>query len=122
MAEDSALYVHFWHHEHFEFTIDKQPATEQEKATGQDALRAQRPKMNLVGMDGNIFCILGTASKLLRGAGQAKQAKEMEQRVQQSHDYYKALGIISEYVETEMSGTVHAGREKSEKKKGGEAR
>ena len=122
MSEDGVLYVHFWGSEHFAFTIDKHPTAEPEKTAEQDVSQPQRPKMNLVGMDSNIFLILGTASRLLRGAGQAAQAKEMQQRVQQSHDYYKALGIISEYVETEMSGAVRAGREKPEKKKGGEAR
>lgn len=122
MAEDSALYVHFWQYEHFEFTIDKQPAAEQEKATEPASSQPQRPKMNLVGMDGNIFYILGAASKLLHRAGQEDQAKEMEQRVQQSHDYYKALGIISEYVETELSGVAQADREKPAQKKGGDAR
>lgn len=78
--------------------------------------------MNLVGMDGNIFYILGTASKLLHRTGQAEQAKEMEQRVKQSHDYYKALGIISEYVETELSGTARADQEKPKQEKGGDAR
>ena len=60
----------------------------------------QRPKMKLVGEDGNIFAILGRASRLLRENG---QAKEMSGRVYQSGDYYKALHIISEYVETELS-------------------
>ena len=33
----------------------------------------------------------------------ADQAKEMIRRVQQSENYYKALNIISEYVQTELS-------------------
>ena len=88
----------------------------------QTSSQPQRPKMSLVSLNGNIFCILGEASELLHQVGQAEQAKEMKQRVKQSHDYYKALGIISEYVETELSGAVQAGREKPEKKKGGDAR
>lgn len=63
----------------------------------------KRPKMKLVGMDGNIFAILGKASQFLRRNGQADQAKEMIRRVQQSENYYKALDVISEYVETELS-------------------
>ena len=59
--------------------------------------------MKLVGMDGNIFYILGKASQLLKRNGQADQAKEMSNRVYQSGDYYKALNIISEYVETELT-------------------
>ena len=62
-----------------------------------------RPKMRLAGQDGNIFSILGRASRLLKENGQPEQAKEMCSRVCQSGDYYKALNIISEYVETELS-------------------
>ena len=68
-----------------------------------EALALRFPKMKLVGMDGNIFSILGRASRLLKENGQPEQAKEMSNRVYQSGDYYKALNIISEYVETELS-------------------
>ena len=67
--------------------------------------QAHKPKMRLVGQDGNIFSILGRASKLLRQNGQRKQADEMVQRVQNCGDYYKALNIISEYVQTELSAS-----------------
>ena len=63
----------------------------------------QHPKMKLAGQDGNIFSILGRASRLLKEKGQPEQAKEMCSRVCQSDNYYKALNIISEYVETELS-------------------
>lgn len=63
----------------------------------------QRPAMKLVGEDGNIFAILGRASRLLRENGQQEQAKEMTNRVFRSVDYYSALNIISEYVQTELS-------------------
>ena len=66
-------------------------------------MEKQRPKMELIGQDGNIFSILGRASRLLKENGQPDQAKEMCDRVYQSGDYYKALNIISEYVETELS-------------------
>ena len=59
--------------------------------------------MNLAGMDGNIFAILGKAARLLREDGQPDQAAEMTRRVFQSHSYESALSIISEYVETELS-------------------
>ena len=51
----------------------------------------------------NIFSILGDASRLLRCAGMSEQANEMADRVHKSGNYYEALGIISEYVETELS-------------------
>ena len=73
----------------------------------------KKPKLQLLGHDGNIFSIMGDARRLLRRNGQEKEAEEMWRRVQGCGDYYKALGIISEYVETELS----SGREKAPKPK-----
>lgn len=73
----------------------------------------QRPAMKLVGEDGNIFAILGRASRLLRENGQQEQAKEMTNRVFKSSDYYSALTIISEYVETGIVGENTDNSEKS---------
>ncbi len=95
---DGMLYV-FFANEPFDFEVEQVQSTEAAKE--QPVL--QRPKMKLVGQDGNIFVILGRASQLLRKNGQADQAKEMIRRVQQSENYYKALNIISEYVQTELS-------------------
>ena len=67
-----------------------------------------------MGQDGNIFGILGRASRLLKQAGQSEQADEMFSRVTACGDYYKALDIISEYVETERS--PHKKPTKSNKK------
>ena len=72
--------------------------------------------MKLVGMDGNIFAILGRASRLLKENGQPQQAKEMSSRVYQSGDYYKALNIISEYVQTELSEKALRKRKKDVEK------
>ena len=72
--------------------------------------------MELLGHDGNIFSIMGHASKLLRRAGMAEQSEEMVERVTACGDYYKALHIISEYVDTELSD--HTQPKKSEHKKG----
>lgn len=63
----------------------------------------KRPKMNLVGMDGNIFVVLGNAYHLLRKNGMKEAGKEMWSRVEASGNYYQALGIISEYVQTELT-------------------
>ena len=65
-----------------------------------------KPKMELVGHDGNIFSILGRAGRLLRQNGMADQIQEMNDRVYGSHSYDEALNIISEYVETELSPTA----------------
>ena len=78
--------------------------------------RPAKPKMALVGQDGNIFGILGRASRLLKQAGQSKQADEMFQRVTSSGSYNEALCIISEYVETELSTAPKP--QKSVQKKG----
>ena len=81
--------------------------------------RPAKPKMELVGQDGNIFGILGRASRLLKQAGQNKQADEMFQRVTSSGSYEEALCIISEYVETELSTAPKP--QKSVQKKGRDA-
>ena len=88
---DGILFVHFGEAEPFSFEVGlEQPVS-------------QHPKMTLIGNDGNIFSILGRACRLLEENSQPEQAKEMLGRVQQSGNYYKALNIISEYVETELS-------------------
>lgn len=69
----------------------------------QEVPQKERPQMQLEGMDGNIFAILGAASKLLKRAGQDREAKEMADRVYAGSDYHEALSIISEYVETELT-------------------
>lgn len=81
--------------------------------------RPAKPKMELSGQDGNIFGILGRASRLLKQAGQNKQADEMFQRVTNSGSYDEALCIISEYVETELSTAPKP--QKSVQKKGRDA-
>ena len=98
---DGVLYVHFAE-EPFDFTVEQVQDTEASK----EQPIPKRPKMKLVGRDGNIFIILGRASRLLKENGQPQQAKEMSSRVYQSGDYCKALNIISEYVETELSEKV----------------
>lgn len=50
-----------------------------------------------------MFAILGAAGGMLIKVGQFQQAQEMYERVMKSDNYYKALNIISEYVETELS-------------------
>ena len=77
----------------------------------------QKPKMELLGQDGNIFGVLGRASRLLKEAGQQDQADEMFRRVTSSGSYEEALHIISEYVDTELS--IHTPPPKSHQKKKG---
>ena len=69
----------------------------------EQAPQKEKPKMDLIGEDGNIFAIMGRASGLLKEAGQKAESEEMIGRVTSSGSYDEALGIISEYVETELS-------------------
>lgn len=59
------------------------------------------PKCKLVGKDGNIFNLMGIASRTLKEAGVKEKADEMIQRITKSKSYDEALGIIMEYVEVE---------------------
>ena len=67
-------------------------------AKRENAEKAQKPDCPLIGQDGNIFNLMGIASRTLKQNGLADQAKEMCDRIHESGDYYKALGIIGEYV------------------------
>ncbi len=59
---------------------------------------SEKPKCPLIGTDGNIFCLLGMASRTLRENGMREQAKEMQSRVTASGNYSEALNILGEYV------------------------
>lgn len=98
-VEDGKLYVHFWQDHDFELKRDVLDVTEFKKLLN----RPKKPKMQLLGQDGNIFAIMGRASRLLKNAGQSDKAKEMCDRVTASQSYSEALSIVSEYVETELS-------------------
>ena len=57
-----------------------------------------KPDCALIGEDGNIFNLMGIASRTLKDNGMANEAKEMCERVRSSGSYYEALGVIGEYV------------------------
>ena len=57
-----------------------------------------RPSVRLTGQDGNIFNLLGIASRVLMEAGRAEQAAEMRDRVFGADSYLRALAILEEYV------------------------
>ena len=59
----------------------------------------EKPKCPLLNADGNIFNLLGMASRTLRENGMREQAKEMQSRVTASGSYSEALNILGEYVE-----------------------
>ena len=60
-----------------------------------------KPKCKLIGEDGNIFNLMGIASRTLRRAGLDTEAKEMVDKITRSKSYDEALVIIMEYVEVE---------------------
>lgn len=101
-VDGGELYLHFYVGAGSDFQIQVK-APENEMQEQQPKPNPSRPKLKLLGHDGNIFSILGDASRLLRCAGMSEQANEMAERVHKSGNYYEALGIISEYVETELS-------------------
>lgn len=63
------------------------------------AQEAQKPDCPLIGQDGNIFNLMGIASRTLRQNGMPEQATEMCSRITETAgSYSEALGIIGEYV------------------------
>ena len=60
----------------------------------------QKPDCELIGQDGNIFNLMGIASRTLWQNGMAEQAKEMQDRIMGGDcpSYDAALRIIGEYV------------------------
>lgn len=111
-VDGGTLNVHFWQSDD-RFHFKEAPVQEAVKIPEKTV---SRPKLKLLGHDGNIFSIMGHASRLLRANGQSKEADEMTRRVHSSGDYYKALGIISEYVETELSVSAKTLHKKEGKK------
>ena len=66
--------------------------------TGQSQQTQQKPDCPLIGQDGNIFNLMGIASRTLKENGLSEQAREMRQRITQCHSYDSALCIIADYV------------------------
>lgn len=66
----------------------------------------EKPKCALIGQDGNIFNLMGIASRTLKHNGMREESKEMIDRITTSaKSYSEALNIIGEYVEiTDQAG------------------
>ena len=59
-----------------------------------------KPECKLIGEDGNVFNLMGLASRTLKKAEMSGKAKEMCNRITvEAEDYDHALRIIMEYVE-----------------------
>lgn len=60
--------------------------------------KQKKPDCPLIGQDGNIFNLVGLASRTLKRNGLTSEANEMASKVYKSGSYEEALGIIGEYV------------------------
>jgi two-component SAPR family response regulator len=59
----------------------------------------KRPQTKLIGEDGNIFNLMGIASRSLKDAGYKQEATEMIERITTTaKSYDEALNIITQYV------------------------
>jgi two-component SAPR family response regulator len=58
-----------------------------------------KPKVQLVGEDGNVFNLLGICIKALKRVGQYEEAQELQKRALKCGSYEEALSIMLEYVE-----------------------
>ena len=59
-----------------------------------------KPKVKLIGQDGNAFFILGTVRKELIKEGMEEEAKEFIKKATSS-DYDNLLRVVNEYVDVE---------------------
>ena len=62
----------------------------------------QKPTMSLIGMDGNIFAVMGKASSLLKEAGMGDLVSHMVQRVTTC-----GVGVAAAALEDEALLTLH---------------
>lgn len=62
---------------------------------------AERITVKLIGENGNIFNLMGIASKALKRAGQGDKAREMQAEVTNCISYESALDVITKYVDVE---------------------
>lgn len=53
-------------------------------------------------IDGNIFAVIGAASRVLQRAGQTEKARELVYKCTNASSYEAALAICMEYVEFDL--------------------
>ena len=61
----------------------------------------EKPKVKLIGQDGNVFNLIAICKKALCKNGLVVKAKEMEERIFKSKSYDDALSIMSDYLSIE---------------------
>lgn len=58
-----------------------------------------KPKVKLIGADGNVFAVIGAVRRALKNAGQVERAKEFVARAYHAQCYEEVLAMVSDYVE-----------------------
>lgn len=66
--------------------------------SAEEPRHSEKPDCPLIGADGNVFNLMGIATRTLKEHGLQDQAKEMRERIMQSGSYDEALCILGEYV------------------------
>jgi hypothetical protein len=61
----------------------------------------KKPRVKLVGQDGNVFNLIGICARALRKAGQADKATEMTRKCFGAGSYDNALQIMMDYCDVE---------------------
>ena len=64
-------------------------------------MKNNKPKVKLIGQDGNVFNLIGICSRALKNAGQKEKAKEMSEKIFKCGSYSEALSIMMEYCDVE---------------------
>ena len=102
-AGDGVAYVHFWNRKDFQIEVMQEndlPEKGRQDDFSDDRSRLKM-QIDLKGPAGNIFFVEGMAVRALCEAGRSAEADEMDRRIRQSGNYYRALDIINEYVQIE---------------------
>lgn len=101
-VDDGYLNVSMWKpNSYFILTEDEfnKRIRSSERVTTEQTEKKVRPDCELIGQDGNIFNLMGIASRTLKRNGMSDEAKEMVERITNgAGSYYEALNIIGEYV------------------------
>lgn len=61
-------------------------------------MEQNKPICKLIGENGNIFNLVGIASRTLKKCGSDAAANEMKEKVFTSESYEEALSVIGDYV------------------------
>ena len=92
------MYLHLWNSKDFKLEFVDEGNYKSDKASPEKS-EAVKPRCKLIGEDGNIFNLMGLASRALRKAKLEDKSKEMCDRITHSESYSMALSIIMEYVD-----------------------